>query len=52
MFLSLHFVFAGWFFLCLQEGAAARGFLLEKEILSLLVSNTILAELLCSKHSR
>jgi hypothetical protein len=52
LFLSLLFAFAGRFFPCLREGAAVGGFLQEKEILSLLVSNTILAQLLCSKHSR
>ncbi len=52
LFLSLRFAFAGRFFPCLREDAAAGGFLQEKEILSLLVSNTILAQPLCSKHSR
>jgi hypothetical protein len=52
LFLSLLFAFAGRFFPCLREDAAVGGFLQEKEILSLLVSNTILAQLLCSKHSR
>jgi len=52
LFLSLRFAFAGRFFPCLREDAAVGGFLQEKEILSLLVSNTILAQLLCSKHSR
>ncbi len=52
LFLSLRFAFAGRFFPCLGEDAAVGGFLQEKEILSLLVSNTILAQLLCSKHSR
>jgi hypothetical protein len=52
LFLSLRFAFARCFFPCLREDAAVWGFLQEKEILSLLVSNTILAQLLCSKHSR
>ena len=52
LFLSLLLAFAGRFLPCLREDAAVGGFLQEKEILSLLVSNTILAQLLCSKHSR
>ncbi len=52
LFLSLLFAFAGRFLPCLREDAAVGGFLQEKEIFSLLVSNTILAQLLCSKHSR
>jgi hypothetical protein len=43
LFLSLPFVFAGLICPCLQEDAAVGDFLQEKEILSLLVSNTILA---------